>query len=101
VLSITRQAIGVGDAEPLARALDGFARMYEEHAAQEDTVVFQAWKKSMSKKQLGEMGELFEDIEHKTFGKDGFGDASATIAGVEASLGLSLAGLLAPAPPTA
>jgi len=101
VLNVTRQAIGVSDAEPLARALEGFARMYEEHAAQEDTVVFQAWKKSMSKKQLDEMGDLFEDIEHKTFGKDGFDDASATIAGVEASLGLSLAGLLAPAPPTA
>jgi hemerythrin-like domain-containing protein len=99
VLSVTRQAIGVGDAEPLARALESFARMYEEHAAQEDTVVFQAWKKSMSKKQLDEMGDLFEDIEHKTFGKDGFDDARATIAAIETSLGLTLAGMLAPAPP--
>ena len=99
VLSVTRQAIGVGDAEPLARALEGFARMYEEHAAQEDTVVFQAWKQSMSRKQLDEMGDLFEDIEHKTFGKDGFADASAAIAAIEASLGLTLAGMLAPAPP--
>jgi hemerythrin-like domain-containing protein len=99
VLSTTRRAIGVGDAEPLARALEGFARMYEEHAAQEDTVVFQAWKKSMSKKQLDEMGDLFEDIEHKTFGKDGFDDASQKIAAIEASLGITLAGMLAPAPP--
>lgn len=99
VLGVTRQGIGVGDAEPLARALEGFARMYEEHAAQEDTIVFQAWKKSMSKKQLDEMGDLFEDIEHKTFGKDGFGDAIEKIAAIEASLGLTLAGMLAPAPP--
>ena len=98
VLSITRQAIGVGDAEPLAHALEGFARMYEEHAAQEDTVVFQAWRKSMSKKQLAEMGDSFEDIEHKTFGKDGFDDASQKIAAIEASLGITLAGMLAPAP---
>lgn len=99
VLSTTRQAIGIADAEPLARALEAFARMYEEHAAQEDTVVFQAWKKSMSKKQLEEMGDMFEDIEHKTFGKDGFDDASQKIAAIEASLGLTLAGMLAPAPP--
>ncbi|HEY5372204.1 MAG TPA: hemerythrin domain-containing protein [Polyangiaceae bacterium] len=99
VLSTTRQAIGVADAEPLARALEAFARMYEEHAAQEDTVVFQAWKKSMSKKQLDEMGDMFEDIEHKTFGKDGFDDAIEKIAAIEASLGLTLAGMLAPAPP--
>ncbi|HEY1537172.1 MAG TPA: hemerythrin domain-containing protein [Polyangiaceae bacterium] len=99
VLSVTRQAIGIGDAEPLARALESFARMYEEHAAQEDTVVFQAWKASMSKKQLDEMGDLFEDIEHKTFGKDGFDDARVAIAAIEASLGITLAGMLAPAPP--
>ena len=99
VLSSTRQAIGVAQAEPIARALEAFARMYEAHAAQEDTVVFQAWKKSMSKKQLEDMGDLFEDIEHKTFGKDGFDDASQKIAAIEASLGLTLAGMLAPAPP--
>jgi hemerythrin-like domain-containing protein len=99
VLSATRQAVGVADAEPLARALETFARMYEEHAAQEDTVVFQAWKKSMSRKQLREMGEMFEDIEHKTFGKDGFDDACTKIAGIEQSLGITLAGMLAPAPP--
>jgi hemerythrin-like domain-containing protein len=98
VLSASRQVIGAADAEPLARALEGFARMYEEHAAQEDTVVFQAWKKSMSKKQLDEMGDMFEDIEHKTFGKDGFDDAREKIAAIEASLGITLAGMLAPAP---
>jgi hemerythrin-like domain-containing protein len=99
VLSVSKQAIGVGNAEPLARALEGFARMYEEHAAQEDTVVFQAWKASMSERQLDEMGELFEVIEHKTFGKDGFDDARDKIADIEQELGITLAGLLAPAPP--
>jgi hemerythrin-like domain-containing protein len=99
VLSVTKKAVGSGTAEPLARALEGFARMYEEHAAQEDTFVFQAWKKALSRKQLAEMGELFEDIEHKTFGKDGFDDASQKIAAIELTLGITLAGMLAPAPP--
>jgi hemerythrin-like domain-containing protein len=99
VISVTRGPVGVGSAEPLARALEGFARMYEAHAAQEDTIVFQAWKKSMSKKQLNEMGDLFEDIEHKTFGKDGFDDASQKITAIEASLGITLAGMTPPSPP--
>jgi len=97
--------IGSANVEPLARALEGFARMYEMHAAQEDTVVFQAWKEAMSKKQRAEMGELFEDIEHKTFGKDGFkdgfDDACDKIAAIERELGLTLEGLLAPVPPAA
>jgi hemerythrin-like domain-containing protein len=101
VLAVTKRPIGAASAEPLGRALEGFARMYEEHAAQEDTIVFQAWKKAMSKQQLSEMGDLFEDIEHKTFGKDGFDDASEKIAAIEASLGLTLAGMLAPPPPAA
>jgi hemerythrin-like domain-containing protein len=101
VSSVSKRAIGANNAEPLARALESFARMYEEHAAQEDTIVFQAWKESMSERQLHEMGELFEDIEHKTFGKDGFEDAREKIATIEGELGITLASLLAPAPPVA
>jgi len=100
VLSVTKAAIAAAAAEPLARALEGFARMYEEHAAQEDTVVFQAFKKSLSKKQLAELGEEFEEIEHKTFGKDGFDDANQKIAAIEQALGITLAALLPPPPPT-
>jgi hypothetical protein len=37
--------------------------MYEEHAA-----IFPAWKKTMTVKQPDEMGDLFEEIEHKAFG---------------------------------
>jgi len=99
LLSVTRGTLGAGNAEPLAHALEGFARMYEAHAAQEDTIVFPAWKKSLSKKQLSELGELFEDIEHKTFGKDGFDDANEKIAAIEATLGLTLTAMTAPPPP--
>ncbi len=55
--------------------------MYEEHAAIEDTIVFPAWKKTMNAKQLDEIGDRFEDIEHKAFGKDGFDDAVDQIEG--------------------
>jgi hemerythrin-like domain-containing protein len=97
---IAQHPMGAAIAEPLARTLESFARMYEEHAALEDTVVFPAWKKALSPKQLDEMGDLFEDIEHKTFGKDGFDDAVEQIAAIEKSLGIDLAALMAPAPPS-
>lgn len=99
VLAITQRPIGASEAEPLARALEAFARMYAAHTAREDTVVFPAWKALLSAKQLDEMGELFEDIEHQTFGKDGFDDAVAQVAAIEQGFGIGLAGMTAPPPP--
>jgi hemerythrin-like domain-containing protein len=99
VIGVTSGAIGTPRAEPLARTLETFCRMYEEHAALEDTIVFPAWKKTMSPKQLEEIGDLFEDIEHKTFGKDGFDDAVEQIETIEHAFGLDLALFTAPPPP--
>jgi hemerythrin-like domain-containing protein len=87
VLSAVKDRIR--DPKSLAAALNGFELMYAHHAAREDTVVFPAWKKTLSLKQLDEMGEKFEEIEHQQFGKDGFDDAVAQITQVEASLGLA------------
>jgi hypothetical protein len=53
----------------------------------------------MSPKQLDEMGEVFEDIEHKTFGRDGFDEAVHQIAGIERAFGFELAQFTAPPPP--
>jgi hemerythrin-like domain-containing protein len=99
ILAVTRATIGAAAAEPLARTLDAFTRMYEEHAAIEDTIVFPAWKKVLTPKQLDEMGDHFEDIEHKTFGKDGFEDAVHEVGAIEKILGIDLAALTAPPPP--
>jgi hemerythrin-like domain-containing protein len=82
-------AIGAGDAETLARILESVELMYEHHAAREDTVVFPAWKDALSAHQLDEMGELFEEIEHQQFGKDGFEDAVAQIAKIEEAIGIA------------
>jgi len=90
--------LATGDAEPLARALEGFARMYEAHTAYEDTIVFQAWRKSLSKSQLDEAGDQFEDIEKAQFKGDGFDLAVDQVAKIEQRLGLhDLAGFTAPA----
>ncbi len=98
ILAQTAKPIGAASSEPLARALEGFARMYEEHAAREDTIVFPAWKKALSKKTVREMGEKFEEIEKKTFGKDGFDDAVAQVTAIERQIGLDPAAFLPPAP---
>ena len=73
--------ISVQHGEGLATALEGLVLMYENHAAREDTIVFPAWKKNFSNKQLDELSEQFEDIEHKMFGKDGFEDAEKSVRG--------------------
>ena len=92
--------ITAANTEAVARVLEAFARMYDEHAAIEDTVVFPAWKKTLSAKQLEDMGELFEDIEHKTFGKDGFDDAVDQITAIERAFRFELAQFTAPPPET-
>jgi hemerythrin-like domain-containing protein len=98
VLAAAQKTIGDRTGEPLARSLEAFVRMYEEHAAVEDTIVFPAWKMALSPKELDDMGRLFEDIEHQTFGKDGFEDAVAQVAAIEEMLGIDLASATAPSP---
>jgi hemerythrin-like domain-containing protein len=80
--------LAAGSGRVLARALEGFARMYEAHTAYEDTIVFPAWKNTMSKAQLDAAGDRFEDIERKTFGGNGFKMAVEQIAAIERRLGL-------------
>jgi hemerythrin superfamily protein len=63
--------------------------MYEHHAAREDTIIFPAWKQTMTAKQLDEMGDKFEDIEREQFGTDGYEDAVKQIGDIEGSLGLA------------
>ena len=95
----TAPKLGARAAE-LATVLESFARMYEAHTAREDTVLFPAWKKAVSPKQLEELGEKFEDIEHAQFGEDGFELAVRQMSGIEDELGLGdVAKFTAAAPP--
>lgn len=102
VLAVTSAAKLGANAQALALALEAFARMYDSHTAIEDTVIFPAWKKTLSPKALDEMGDKFEDIEHAQLGEHGFEDAVEQIATIEKMLGLAdLAQFTAPAPPKA
>ena len=103
IISVTQGAkLGASNAEPLAKALEAFVLMYRNHAAREDTIIFPAWKQTMTGRQLDEMNDKFEDIEHEQFGEDGFEDAVKQISAIENSLGLAnIAQFTAPPPPKA
>ena len=90
----------IADAEALAGAFETLDVMYENHAAREDTIVFPAWREMLSERQLHDLGETFEDIEHRQFGKDGFADAVKQIGAIEEALGFAdLGQFTAPKPP--
>jgi hemerythrin-like domain-containing protein len=103
ILAVTgKGVIDTGDAKPLAEALESFVLMYENHAARENTIVFPAWKQTLSECQLREIGDKFEEIERQQFGKDGYEDAVAQIGQIEQVLGFdNLAQFTAPPPPKA
>ena len=99
IIGVTQGAKLGNNAEPLAKALEAFVLMYRNHAAREDTIIFPAWKQTLTAKELDEMNDRFEDIEHEQFGEDGFEDAVKQIAAIESSLGLSDIAQFTPPPP--
>jgi len=101
ILTVTKGSkIDPSDTEPLAKTLESFVLMYQNHAAREDTIVFPAWKQTLTAKQYDEMGDKFEDIEHQQFGEDGFEKALREISEIERGLGFAdLAQFTSPPPP--
>lgn len=72
----------------LVKILYQFIKMYEPHAAREDTVLFPALKTIVSDREYQEMGEQFEAEEHKQFGKEGFEGIVSQVAIIEKELNI-------------
>jgi hemerythrin-like domain-containing protein len=72
----------------LRAELQSFIRMYEPHAAREDTVLFPALHEIVSRSEYDALGEDFERREHKVFGGDGFEQAVAEVGDIERRLGV-------------
>jgi len=68
--------------------LAAFVRMYEVHAAREDTVLFPALHEIMRHREYDALGEDMERREHKVFGGEGFEPAVAEVDGIEKALGI-------------
>jgi len=76
------------DTETLRTLLAAFNRMYRPHESREDTVLFPALHKVVSKHEYDAMGEQFEGIERKTFGGDGFDMAVDQVTELEKQFGI-------------
>jgi hemerythrin-like domain-containing protein len=94
--AITDQVIQLNKSVTLADAesqkiislLTDFNKMYRPHEAREDTVLFPAFRKIVSKHEYDSLGEEFEKNEQKLFGKDGFETMVEKVSGLERSLGI-------------
>ena len=58
------------------------------HEAREDTVLFPAFRKIVSRNEYDSLGEEFEKNEHRLFGEDGFEMMVNKVAGIEKALGI-------------
>jgi hemerythrin-like domain-containing protein len=65
-----------------------FVRMYEPHEAREDTVLFPAFRKIVSKHEYDALGEDFEKKENQIFHGDGFEKNVDAVAKLEKELGI-------------
>jgi hemerythrin-like domain-containing protein len=74
--------------QKLIQLLTSFNTMYRPHEAREDTVLFPAFRKIVSKNEYDSLGEEFENNEHKLFGNDGFESMVNKVAEIEKSLGI-------------
>jgi hemerythrin-like domain-containing protein len=74
--------------QKLVKLISDFNRMYRPHEAREDTVLFPAFRKIVSKNEYDSLGEEFEKNEHKLFGEDGFETMVDKVAKIEKQIGI-------------
>ncbi len=72
----------------LSESLSLFIRMYEPHAAREDTVLFPAFRKIVSSREYDQLGDQFEKKENELFGQEGFEKNVEEVAKVERDFGI-------------
>jgi hemerythrin-like domain-containing protein len=82
------QTVSETENQKLIQLLTDFNTMYRPHEAREDTVLFPAFRKIVSKHEYDSLGEEFEDNEHKLFGEDGFETMVNQVADIEKCLGI-------------
>jgi hemerythrin-like domain-containing protein len=65
-----------------------FGRMYAAHAAWEDTEIFPAYRSMFTEVELDELGDQFEEQEHKLLGSSGFEGSLNEVGDLEKALGI-------------
>ncbi|MDB5030866.1 hemerythrin domain-containing protein [Mucilaginibacter sp.] len=72
----------------MAQDMQAFVRMYSPHEAREDTVLFPALHKLISKHEYDSLGEDFEKKEKEQFGGDGFDMAVDKVTQIEKGMNI-------------
>ncbi|MGN6647561.1 MAG: hemerythrin domain-containing protein [Cytophaga sp.] len=89
IMQLTAEKTLRGDEQQtLINLLASFNTMYRPHEAREDTVLFPAFRKIVSRHEYDSLGEEFEKNEHKLFGKDGFETMVHHVEHIEKKLGI-------------
>src|SRR6266540_732025 len=84
----TPAALGsAGNRQQLAQSMKLFIRMYEPHAAREDTVLFPAFASLISERELHQLQEMFEQKE-KALPMGDFEKMVSEVASIERALGI-------------
>ena len=83
------------DRQQLVLAMSQFVRMYEPHAAREDTVLFPAFRRLIGPKELDKLKDVFEDKE-KALPGGGFEKRVDDVAAIERALGIEDLALFTP-----
>jgi hemerythrin-like domain-containing protein len=65
-----------------------YIRMFRPHEAREDTILFPAFRKLLSKDEYIKLGDIFEEKEYELFGKDGFDNIVGQVTNIEKELGI-------------
>lgn len=89
IVHLTAPTAGDVHQELLIGAVNAFIRMYRPHAAREDTELFPELRSIMTAQEYEQLGDLFEDNEHKLFGKDGFEQILGKVIKLETELGIN------------
>ncbi len=76
------------EGQKLIKLLGDFNTMYCPHESREDTVLFPAIRKIVSRNEYFALGEDFEHKKHELFGEDGFDTIVERVATIEKQLGI-------------
>lgn len=76
------------DRAKITGGLKSFITMYRPHEAREDTVLFPAFRKLISRSEYDALGDEFEKKEHQLFGHDGFEGMVERVSEIEKALGI-------------
>jgi len=88
IVTLAKAQLADADRSKLAALLRSFNHMYRPHAAREDTVLFPGLRELVGGKAYAELGEEFEDKEHKILGEHGFERAVEDVARLELAFGI-------------